>query len=162
MRGKRYTVDLRSLHALCDANYARLLRLFPDYETSNGHQFSLPLAQVQIDVLERTRYTTLFRLRSYRPAHGEQSGSEQTQWLEPLNIEARAYHDASMLEVVNFQQGGRTEGRYDYPNAAMHQQDEKIQQNAFVAEWLSHCLHYGLHQGDGDLSAYLKPGATHA
>ena len=30
---KAYRLDLASLHAVCEANYARLLRLFPDYQT---------------------------------------------------------------------------------------------------------------------------------
>lgn len=151
--GKRYAVDLRGLHALCEANYARLLRLFPDYETCNSKHFRLAAAQVHIDVIERSRYTTLFRLRSSRVASGaEPIGTE------PLDIEVRAYHDAGMLEVVNFQQRGRTEGRYSYPNPSMHQQDEKNQQNAFLADWLSHCLHFG----EADLKGYRAPGETHA
>ena len=34
-RKRQYKVDLANLHALCEANYARLLRLFPDYEQAN-------------------------------------------------------------------------------------------------------------------------------
>ena len=32
---------------------------------------------------------------------------------------------------------------YSYPNAAMHQPDEKSQLNLFLGEWLSHCLACG-------------------
>lgn len=179
MSKNRYTVDLSGLHALCDANYARLLRLFPDYESCNSRQFSLGAARVHIDVLERSRYTTLFRLRCFRagaevpgPADegdsvnaggiaGDKAADKaagRAGWLAPLKLEARAYHDAGMLEVVAFQSVGKTAGRYSYPNPCMHQQDEKKQQNAFLADWLSHCLHHG----EADVAALLQPGTEHA
>ncbi len=115
----RYKVDLRTLHALCEANYARLLRLFPDYESCNSRRFALRSARVQIDVIERSRYTTLFHLQSFRPA----ASDSQPSLLAPLRIDARAYHDAGMLEVVTFQAEGRIAGRYSYPNRNMHQED---------------------------------------
>ncbi len=144
----RYKVDLRALHALCEANYARLLRLFPDYESSNHREVALPRVRVQLDVVERSRYTTLFALQAIDPGRADTgaAGDKQGQsspWMAPLRMELRAYHDAGMLEVVSFQDHGPTAGRYSYPNRAMHQQDEKAQQNAFLADWLSHCLHHG-------------------
>ncbi len=148
MTKDRYKVDLRALHALCEANYARLLRLFPDYESCNSRQIALPRVRVRLDVVERSRYTTLFSLRSFAPARpddeaGAEIDGDRRFWLAPLRMELRAYHDAGMLEVVNVQDRGPTAGRYSYPNSAMHQQDEKAQQNAFLADWLSHCLHHG-------------------
>jgi uncharacterized protein YqiB (DUF1249 family) len=150
----RYKVDLRTLHALCEANYARLLRLFPDYESCNSRRFALRSAQVQIDVIERSRYTTLFHLQSFRPAGSE----SQPSLLAPLRIDARAYHDAGMLEVVTFQAEGRIAGRYSYPNRNMHQEDEKRQQNEFLAEWLTHCLQHG----EADISGLLPLGTEPA
>ena len=159
----RYKVDLRALHALCEANYARLLRLFPDYESCNARGFSVPAARVQIDVLERSRYTTLFRLQSIRVRGGgreEAVGHDEAEamWMAPLRVEVRAYHDAGMLEVIAFQSGGRTEGRYSYPNRDMHQEDEKRQQNAFLEEWLTHCLHHG----EADIAGILPLGTAPA
>ena len=59
----RYSVDLAGLHATCESNYARLLQLFPDYETSNLREFHLAGGErVRIDVVERCRYTTLMRV----------------------------------------------------------------------------------------------------
>jgi len=164
-----YKVDLSALHALCEANYARLLRLFPDYESCNNRQFSVGQAKIYIEVLERSRYTTVFRLRCYRAsatqgaAGSDVSGrpdadSERAGWLTPLKLEARAYHDAGMLEVIAFQSGGRTQGRYSYPNPSMLQQDEKRQQNSFLADWLSHCLHHG----EAEVVDFLMPGEEHA
>jgi uncharacterized protein YqiB (DUF1249 family) len=127
-------MDLAGLHALCEANYARLLRLFPDYAQSQLREFEVGGARVRLEVIERCRYTTLFRL------HQHYTGSE---WLGHLRIELRAYHDAGMLEVGAFQSHRRIAPRYQYPNQRMYQQDEKLQQNQFLADWLTHCLSEG-------------------
>ena len=59
--------DLAGLHAACEANYLRLMRLFPDYEQSNCRDFTIGPARVHMEVLERSRYTTFFRLQQ---SHG--------------------------------------------------------------------------------------------
>lgn len=128
-------MDLTQLHAFCEANYARLLRVFPDYEQCNLREFQLGAARVQLEVMERSRYTTFIRLRQH---HAE------ARWLGDLTVELRAYHDARMLEVNRFQSRRSACGRYPYPNADMFQEDEKLQQNRFLAEWLEHCLANGL------------------
>ncbi len=132
---KTYKLNLADLHSVCEANYARLMCLFPDYETSNTREFSVGPARVQLEVAERCRYTTIFRVL--------QQGSDP-QWLGNLRLEIRAYHDARMAEVGMFQSHRRIEGRYSYPNDRMYQQDEKCQQNQFLADWLEHALHNGL------------------
>ncbi len=129
-----YKIDIAALHALCEANYVRLLRLFPDYEHSNHFRFELGEARVTIEVLERSRYTTIFRIRQYHHA---------ATWLGNLCIEVRAYHDAAMLEVGAFQSHYRVAARYDYPNKHMLQEDEKLRQNQFLVEWFEHCLSHG-------------------
>ena len=133
-RNRQFKLDLSALHAVCEANYARMLRLFPDYETSNFREFLLGPARVRMEVLERSRYTTIFRLSQQ---HAE------ARWLGGLRVEVRAYHDAGMLEVGSFQSYRRIQARYSYPNEKMHQQDEKSQQNRFLADWLEHCLGNG-------------------
>lgn len=135
LTGKRpFKLDLAELHAICEGNYARLLRLFPDYENANTREFAVGSARVSIEVVERCRYTTIFRL------HQQQA---EDRWLGSLLVEVRAYHDARMLEVGVFQSHRQIAARYAYPNARMYQQDEKFQQNRFLAEWLEHCLHNG-------------------
>ncbi len=132
----RYSVDIAALHATCESNYARLLQLFPDYETANTREFLLAGGErVRIDVVERCRYTTLMKIC--------QQGGDATSWLMPPRFDLRAYHDARMVEVTAFQSRRRVEGRYDYPNAGMHAPDEKAQQNIFLSEWLSHCIEQG-------------------
>jgi hypothetical protein len=128
---KRYKLDLTELHALCEANYARLLRLFPDYENSNVRDLLVGSASVSLRVTERCRYTTIF--------HIHQSQAE-SRWLGLLRVEVRAYHDVRMLEVVMFQSHRQVAARYQYPNDKMFAQNEKYQQNRFLADWLEHCL----------------------
>lgn len=142
-RKQQFKLDLVELHALCEANYARLLRLFPDYETANQREFRVGPALVRLEVLERCRYTTMFRL------HQQQA---HDRWLGSLRVDVRAYHDAAMLEVGSFQSNHRIKPRYQYPNAAMYQEDEKFQQNRFLADWLEHCL------GNGHSTAPLQAG----
>ena len=141
---RQFKLDLAELHAVCEANYARLLRLFPNYETCNHREFQLGPARVRLEVLERCRYTTIFRLSQQ---HAE------ARWLGGLRVEVRAYHDAGMLEVGSFQSHRRIQPRYSYPNEKMHQQDEKSQQNRFLADWLEHCL------GNGHSSHPVTVGA---
>jgi uncharacterized protein YqiB (DUF1249 family) len=145
----RYSIDLAGMHATCESNYARLLQLFPDYETANNREFQLSGGQrVRIDVVERCRYTTLMKVNQQGVADD---------WLVPTQFDLRAYHDARMVEVSSFQARGRIAARYEYPNPAMHARDEKAQQNLFLAEWLAHCLKQG-HSSTGlptSLSTHL-------
>lgn len=131
IRKRRYKLNLSELHGVCEGNYVRLLRLFPDYETCNSREFTLGSSRVSFEVMERCRYTTFIRL------HQRQSGDPL---LGQLLIEVRAYHDARMLEVGVFQSHRSVNARYAYPNQEMYQQDEKSQQNRFLADWLEHCL----------------------
>lgn len=131
---RAFKVDLTALHAVCEANYARLLRLFPDYENRNAKDFIVGTASARLTVVDRCRYTTMFRIEQQR---GE------SRWLGQLRVEVRAYHDARMLEVGMFQSHRRVAARYEYPNDKMFAQDEKFQQNRFLSDWLEHCLQNG-------------------
>jgi uncharacterized protein YqiB (DUF1249 family) len=132
---ERYSVDLAGLHATCESNYHRLLQLFPDYETANSREFLLSGEQrVRLDVIERCRYTTLFKID--QPAAAEP-------WLLSARFELRAYHDARMVEVSAFQSQRQIASRYEYPNPGMLARDEKAQLNQFLAEWFAHCLAQG-------------------
>ena len=133
-RKKPFKLNLKELHAACESNYARLIQLFPDYETCNSREFTVGSARVRMEVVERCRYTTIFRLSQQQA---------EAQWLGQLKMEVRAYHDARMVEVSAFQSHRRVQARYQYPNDRMYQQDEKSQQNRFLADWLGHCLQHG-------------------
>lgn len=133
-----YQVDLSRHMAECDANYWRLRRLLPDLECAPWRAFGLGLlnglsSEVAIEVLERARYTTTLRLRHLAPGA----------WARVPEILVRMYHDARTAEVVACERERPLEGRYAYPNARMYHADEKAQLNAFLGEWLRHCLDHG-------------------
>lgn len=139
MRRKPYVPDLQELASLCESNYLRFLKLLPDtregservidISTSGGQQ-----AKIRILVNEAHPYTTMLTV--------SQEGLNP-EWIHPPRMEVRLYHDASMAEVLCYQNQHKFEGRYQYPNPQMRMPDEKVQLNRFLADWLEHCLHHG-------------------
>ena len=59
---------------------------------------------------------------------------------EDYSVDVRLYHDAEIAEVIRYQQHRKFNPRYAYPNAKMHQVDEKSKINQFLGELLAHCL----------------------
>lgn len=140
---ERYRVDLVELQAACELNYARLMQLLPAMrEPSDPHlqprrvalsQGEHLLGVLALEVVESCPYTSTIKVRQ----------EHSLPWLPVPQLEVRVYHDARMAEVVGAQSARRFRGIYPYPNAAMHQPDEKTQLNLFLGEWLSHCLACG-------------------
>lgn len=130
---RRYQVNLAADMAECEANYARLQRLLPELGRDH-HVFGVGAnLQVRVDVIERSPYTTTLEFCQLPAAIAT---------VAP-RLTVRVYHDARLAEVVAFTSRRRVQPRYDYPNPAMHQPDEKSQWNRFLGEWLSHCLRHG-------------------
>lgn len=136
---ERYRVDLVGLQTACEANYARLMRLLPDMRggqsarrigMTQGEQM---LGVLVLEVVQACPYTTTLRVRQ----------EHSLPWLPVPQLEVQVYHDARMAEVVSAEHARRFRSRYPYPNACMHQPDEKAQLNQFLGEWLSHCLACG-------------------
>ncbi|HET8711668.1 MAG TPA: DUF1249 domain-containing protein [Spongiibacteraceae bacterium] len=131
---RRYCVDLAAALAECEANYWRLERLLHAFR-EDDRRFALDSqVQMHVRVVERSPYTTLLEIEQVQTAI-----AALTQGLS-----VRVYHDAQLAEVVAFAHLRRVQPRYDYPNPAMHQPDEKAQWNRFLGEWLSHCLQHGV------------------
>lgn len=136
---ERYRVDLIELQAACEANYARLMRLLPAMREAQGarrvalSQGERQLGVLALEVVESCPYTSTVQVRQ----------EHSLPWLPVPQLEVRVYHDARMAEVTGAQSARRFRGIYPYPNAAMHQPDEKTQLNVFLGEWLSHCLACG-------------------
>ena len=135
--GRHYRVDLLRLQESCELNYACLSRLLPSM-ASQGCRLALrwqaqALGVVSLEVTGASRYTSTIRLRQ----------EQALPWLPVPTLDVRAYHDAHMAEVVAAQNSRRLLARYPYPNACMHQPDEKSQLNLFLGEWLRHCLACG-------------------
>lgn len=135
----RYRVDLLELQAACEANYLRLMRLLPQMHTSQDarrvamSQGDRLLGVLVLQVLENRPYTSTLRITQ----------EHCLPWLPVPQMEVRVYHDARMAEVICAENTRRFRGIYAYPNAQMHQPDEKTQLNLFLGEWLGHCLACG-------------------
>ncbi|HCC61557.1 MAG TPA: DUF1249 domain-containing protein [Pseudomonas sp.] len=136
---ERYRVDLLEIQAACEANYLRLMRLLPEMRNrpdtrriamSQGDRL---LGVLVLTVTESCPYTTTVQI----------SQQDCLPWLPVPQMDVRVYHDARMAEVIGAENARRFRGIYSYPNAQMHQPDEKNQLNLFLGEWLGHCLACG-------------------
>ena len=78
--------------------------MFPAYEKSNMTEVATRHLVLVLEVVERTRYTTLMRV-TQRGQHG----------LPAMGLDVRLYHDASMAEIIAFQRHRRLAGRYAIP-----------------------------------------------
>lgn len=141
-----YRVDLAGQLAQCEANYWRLLQLLPDRNrreqwllglTGQPANAQSPSWHTRINVIERSRYTTTLRL--------ERADSQPlpSDWLRAPCLTLRLYEDARLAEVLAWERHRHLQPRYDYPNSAMYQRDEKAQMNRFLGEWLALCLEQG-------------------
>ena len=137
--GRWYRVDLRGMLARCESNYARLMRLL-HLMAEGEEQLSVPLhasghRALRLTVEQTCPYTTMLHLR-LTALHDS---------LPAPAMRVRLYHDARMAEVTEAEPFRRVQARYDYPNPAMHQRDEKHQWNLFLSDWLAHVQEHGLH-----------------
>ena len=137
---RRYVPDLMSDMAECDANYIRLLRLFPGMAMEDSLEFGLTGttedgAVVNIAISERCPFTTMLTVRV--------SNEEDKPWVKWPLMEVRVYHDVKSAEVVSFQRHRNFKYRYYTPNRHMYQPDEKSQINRFLGELLTFCAEHG-------------------
>src|SRR5262245_41216802 len=134
---RRYTIDLPTHLAECDANYLRMMKLAPALDRSEQRELSLAIAnedvRVRVRLIERCPYTSLVEL-SQVSTH--RNGFD----LRLPRLVIRLYHDARSAEVVEYQNGRRFAAVYPYPNPEMRQRDEKAQINRFLGEYLAICL----------------------
>jgi len=135
---RRYSIDLPRHMAVCDANFLRLLKLFPAMREDDQVEFSVSPGdtsmRVRLQVLERGPFTTVLGLLHLG------AGDDA---VDPT-FKIRVYHDARSAEVFEFQRQARFSAVYDYPNPRMRQRDEKAQVNLFLGEVLAHCLRFGV------------------
>lgn len=136
---RKYVPDLKRQMSVCEANYARILKLLPDLDTRDRREYQVSWhgrsAVVRLQVEERFRYTTTLLV--------SRQVESESRWLESPQLLVRLYHDAGMAEVICIRQRRQLAGRYNYPNPDMHQPDEKVQLNEFLGECLGQCLSHG-------------------
>ncbi len=135
--------------AICEANYARLLKLLPNIDGCLQRDIFVDVGGVQskvsIEVCERFKFTTTLRVSQC--AVNNQMDVELLQLMTP-QLQVRMYHDARMAEVISLDRQSQLKGKYTYPNKEMHQVDEKLQLNEHLAQWLTHCINHGYQSQD--------------
>ncbi len=138
MGKRRYVPDIREFGCLCEANYRRIVLLFPVLRAGPPWRLDLGcsaryLGQIEVNVEDHSRHTQTLLLRQTRAAGP---------WLNDPRLKVRLYHDARMAEVIGIGSHEQFDGVNDYPNRRMHLPDEKLQINRFLAEWLQFCLRH--------------------
>jgi len=158
-RELHYRIDLKAFMACCEANYFRVLGLFPNLQSVDERRIGLSLgAEVEtvLTVLERTSYTTLLSIaqRQIGTAKAADTRSERTdkpvtvRWFKPPMLTVRLYHDAQVAEVITYGSNRGVRPKNVYPNQKMFQADEKRQWNNFLEEWLVLCRQHGYAVGE--------------
>ena len=155
----RYRVDLKAFMACCEANYFRLLGLFPDLHGEDERRIGLSPGddvEIVLTVLERTTYTTLLSISQKQVSAGGplDTRSERTdkpvtvRWFKPPMLTVRLYHDAQIAEVITYGSNRGVRPKNAYPNQHMFQPDEKRQWNDFLEELLVLCRQHGYAVGE--------------
>jgi uncharacterized protein YqiB (DUF1249 family) len=139
-RTRRYVPDLVSDMAECDANYIRLLRLFPGMSEAESREFGVQGTTedgtlVRMEIRERCPYTTMLSVQVV--------SDEDLPWVKWPILDVRIYHDIKSAEVTGFERHKNFKYRYQTPNPDMFQPDEKSQINRFFGELLTFCIEHG-------------------
>ena len=160
MFAKKYRPNLIELMNLSEVNYMLMMRLMgqkagltlkdnkqksqveqsSDSETvgAKKHFFISDFLFYTITINEITRYTSLVTMAQ----DANVMGKKLSRLFRPKMV-IRLYHDARMVEIISSQDVHQVKPRYDYPNKAMHQSDEKRQMSQFLKEWLQICHQQG-------------------
>jgi len=130
-------LDLSRLHDECERNYQRLQKVSLD-SAKMGSLAHLnfpqkPNAGLSIEVIEVSRYTSTLNIKA------DQAGP---QWMPQIEIKARVYRDAKMLEVIEWCTD-RTIPWDLSEEKGMQARDEKWQWNIFLSELLIYGLRHG-------------------
>lgn len=115
---------------LYETIYTLFYRLLPDLrDLAPGEVRQCEhLWQTALLILSQDRYTTIVAL--------EVSFCNPS--LPNIQMKLRAYHDARVAEVTEYQGQGHILPDYRYPNPSGFQADEKRQVNQLLREWLYH------------------------
>lgn len=143
-RKQSFHMDLQALHAECETNYFRLIKLLPALGNEDRRHLALQTGisgerRFLFSVIDRARYTTTVEITEF---------GVRFDWGLSAVFTARLYHDARMAEVIAFQHHSNIAPLCNYPNAQMLRRDEKIQRNFLLGEWLTFCLAHGYHTAE--------------
>ncbi len=134
---RKQRLDLSRLHDECERNYQRLQKV-PLDSAKMGSLAHLnfpqkPNAGLSIEVIEVSRYTSTLNIKA------DQAGPH---WMPQIEIKARVYRDAKMLEVIEWCTD-RTIPWELSEEKGMQARDEKWQWNIFLSELLIYGLRHG-------------------
>ena len=134
---RKQRLDLSRLHDECERNYQRLQKV-PLDSAKMGSLAHLnfpqkPNAGLSIEVIEVTRYTSTLNIKADRAG---------PHWMPQIEIKARVYRDAKMLEVIEWCTD-RTIPWDLSEEKGMQARDEKWQWNIFLSELLIYGLRHG-------------------
>lgn len=121
-----------------EENFRLLYRLLPDLDA--GDFFAMRAdgeeRDVDIEVAERSKYTTTLVLRKF-------FGSPVC--MPDLEMKVRVYFDAGVAEVLSYQDCQRLPARYQISGneKARYRKDEKQQINKLLNELLRYCIRRG-------------------
>ena len=168
---RRYVPNLIADMAECDANFIRLLKLFPmmgeedclefgvDQRHSMG-QSTQPASSVQSASAESAStlpssiqsttedgavvtITILERCPYTTMMNVRVTNEDDKPWVHWPTLDVRVYHDIKSAEVVSFERHRNFKFRYQTPNQQMFQPDEKSQINRYFGELLTFCYEHG-------------------
>ncbi len=136
-----------------EMNYHTLLQLVPELGMNNTkpatllpyqhnikfkndlvYDFDMSGACLSIRLLELNRYTQHLQITNHFKV--------DKKLLPALCLNVRAYHDASVVEVISCSGITKLLPDYTYPNEKMLLKDEKRQANRLLFEWLSSARAY--------------------
>lgn len=126
------------LMSLCEENYNVLERLAPGLREIRGEMRSSldGGADLFLEVLEQSRYTTLLRLTHFFP-HGDGRVHRLPQ-ADPDAL-VRVYHDSAQVEVLDLRQTALPlHNHYRSPALVA-----KWRANVFLGKWLGYCTQQG-------------------
>lgn len=134
---RKQRLDLSRLHDECERNYQRLQKVsFDSAKMGSLAHLNFPQkpnAGLSIEVIEVTRYTSTLNIKA------DQAGPH---WMPQIEIKARVYRDAKMLEVIEWCTD-RTIPWELSEEKGMQARDEKWQWNIFLSELLIYGLRHG-------------------
>lgn len=124
-----------------EANFERLMWLIPGIQNMEGLALSegSDLMDLQLEVVERCRYTLTIALTHYFRSDGV--------LVSDPYMKIRIYLDARVAEVLSYQ---NHRFQFLHPSPILNELNlcEKRQINKFLGEWLDYCIS----QGHGFLS----------
>lgn len=135
VKSQKYIPNLPAFMTVCEQNYFRVMKLMPKTETIGDTSIiDVENFCYQLEITDTSRFTTDIIFK--------QISSNMIGFINPKLL-VRVYHDARMAEVISPDYLKRIKPSNEYPNPLMHHKDEKYQVNAFLLDWLDHCITHG-------------------